>query len=325
MKANDIKPGYSYRRVHYTREREQREKIPSGGEFSDPEYPKTQITREELSKLDPNNPRVVLRRLYNLYRQSPKNSKPQFFPENNTPINRVRDHLSLPPFVTEIGIFPIVHYKSLFLTQDFAKDGLYEIIINQNGRYETDVVDDWIPVYEDTLEPIWGMDMDQAWQIILLKFWAKKNQSYLKIKEIPPFQFIEFFTNSNWKYFNLNNEGIPFLAKYTGKTPYGKFVLKTKNTQKVFESGLIPNSAGYELIDLQEITGNADINKMRWVVQIRSTLINKWAGTMSVLDSSINTLYQPNKYKMALERDFMMGHEDFLNLFSAAYVASKRG
>lgn len=98
--------------------------------------------------------------------------------------------MNLPPFVTEIGILPIEHYKSLFLTQDFVNHGLYEIIINQNGRFETDVVDDWVPVYEDSLEPIWGMDLEHAWQIILLKFWAKKNRSYYKIKEIPPFRFI---------------------------------------------------------------------------------------------------------------------------------------
>lgn len=54
------------------------------------------------------------------------------------------------------------------------------------------------------------MDITQAWKIILLKFWAKKNGSYEKVKKIPPFQFIEFFTNSNWKYFNLNKEGSEF-------------------------------------------------------------------------------------------------------------------
>ncbi len=91
----------------------------------------------------------------------------------------------------------------MFLTQDFVSHGLYEIIINQNGRFETDVVDDWIPVYEDSMEPIWGMDLEHAWQIILLKFWAKKNRGYYNVKLIPPFRFIEFFTNSNWKYFNL--------------------------------------------------------------------------------------------------------------------------
>jgi hypothetical protein len=53
------------------------------------------------------------------------------------------------------------------------------------------------------MEPIWGMDLEHAWQIILLKFWAKKNRGYYNVKLIPPFRFIEFFTNSNWKYFNL--------------------------------------------------------------------------------------------------------------------------
>lgn len=95
------------------------------------------------------------------------------------------------------------------------------------------------------------MDIEHAWQIILLKFWAKKNRSYYKIKQIPPFQFIEFFTNSNWKYFNLNKEGLEFLNFYTGRIPNGKFVLKTKNTDQVYKSGLIPNSAGYELLDLK--------------------------------------------------------------------------
>ena len=73
---------------------------------------------------------------------------------------------------------------------------------------------------------------------------------------MPPFQFIEFFTNSNWKYFNLSREGLLFLDRYTGKQQLGKFVVKTKNSNEVFRSGLIPNSAGYEIIDISEITGH---------------------------------------------------------------------
>lgn len=37
---------------------------------------------------------------------------------------------------------------------------MYEMIINNNGRFETDVVDDWVPVYEYSLEPIWGLHID---------------------------------------------------------------------------------------------------------------------------------------------------------------------
>lgn len=45
---------------------------------------------------------------------------------------------------------------------------------------------------------------------------------------------------------------------------------------------------------------------------------------MSVLDQSINASYKPQKYTMRLERDFMMNHIDFLNLFSSAFIASRR-
>ena len=75
-----------------------------------------------------------------------------------------------------------------------------------------------------------------------------------------------------------------FLNFYTGRIPNGKFVLKTKNTDQVYKSGLIPNSAGYELLDLREITNSQNPKDRNWIIQIRSTLINKWSGSMSVLD-----------------------------------------
>lgn len=45
---------------------------------------------------------------------------------------------------------------------------------------------------------------------------------------------------------------------------------------------------------------------------------------MSVLDKSVNALYSPQKLKMSLERDFMISETDFINLFSTAYIASRR-
>lgn len=38
-------------------------------------------------------------------------------------------------------------FKSLFFTQDFQATGKYYAVVNHNGRWETDVVDDYIPVY----------------------------------------------------------------------------------------------------------------------------------------------------------------------------------
>lgn len=199
MPGGNFDRDYSYRKVHYTHEDEQRSGISKKTGFRDPEYT---IDERELESLVPGR-KLVLKRLYDIYRHYPKEERPKFFETKKIRMDRDVDLLSLPTFATEIGLLPVEHYRSLFITQDFEECGLYQVIINQNGRWETDVVDDYIPVYKDTLEPIWGMNFDHSWQIILLKFWAKKNQSYTKVKNMPPFEFIEFFTNSNWKYFNL--------------------------------------------------------------------------------------------------------------------------
>lgn len=83
-----------------------------------------------------------------------------------------------------------------------------------------------------------------------MKFWAKRNGGYTIIKSIPPFRFLEFFSNSNWKFYNLQLEGIGFFDYYTNRTQHGKFILKTKNSTLVSQAGLIPNSAGYEMVGL---------------------------------------------------------------------------
>ena len=56
----------------------------------------------------------------------------------------------MPYFLTEINLMTPMHYKGLFITQDYQDNGLYHIIFNKDGRFETDVVDDFIPVYEET-------------------------------------------------------------------------------------------------------------------------------------------------------------------------------
>lgn len=35
----------------------------------------------------------------------------------------------------------------MFLNQDYAEDGLYEIIVNDDGRFRTIIVDDEVPVF----------------------------------------------------------------------------------------------------------------------------------------------------------------------------------
>jgi len=64
-------------------------------------------------------------------------------------------------------------------------------------------VDDRIPVYEDTLEPIWGLNFQNPWELILIKAYAKKQGGYSKLWSTNPFNFIESVSNPTWKYYNL--------------------------------------------------------------------------------------------------------------------------
>lgn len=143
---------------------------------------------------------------------------------------------------------------------------MYHAVINVDGRWETDVVDDFIPVYEKSGKPIWGMDLEQPWQLILLKFWAKRNfvrakrffgddparSGYLGVKNSDPFAFVEAFTTPNWKYTNLSLDMDKFLRMNVNKVHKAHFVLKTKNSSHVKDSGLLQNQACYELVNLVE-------------------------------------------------------------------------
>jgi hypothetical protein len=80
------------------------------------------------------------------------------------------------------------------------------VIVNYEGRFVTEVVDDFIPVEKETLMPIWGMDINEPWLLILTKVWAKRKGGYLNLKKNDNFEFIKCFSNSNWRYYNLGRE-----------------------------------------------------------------------------------------------------------------------
>lgn len=118
---------------------------------------------------------------------------------------------------------------------------------------------------------------------------------------------MESFSNSNWKYYNISNDGHKFVNFYIHTPRYenGHIVLKTKNSQAVHESGLIPNCAGYELVSVYSEPGE-DKNHKRHFFTIRGTGKHKWAGKGSVVDEDLNSRYAKNKHKISLERDFII-------------------
>jgi len=198
---------------------------------------------------------------------------------------------------------------------------MYHAVVNYNGRWETDVVDDFIPVYEKTGKPIWGMDLEQPWQLILAKFLAKRyyclakeykydmatRGGYTGINTAAPFEFVGFFTNNIWKFFNLNVDHKTFLNKNVGIVHKAHFILKSKNSSHVRDSGLIQNEACYELVNLVEegvarsasgiknsTTAGSKVGskKVNYIATIRSSNKTHWAGKKSVLDSDFKNIHK---------------------------------
>ena len=95
-----------------------------------------------------------------------------------------------PNCIRELGIWDLLHYKSFFLTQDYQESGKYTLIANIESKFEVITVDDRIPVYKDTLEPIWGLSFKNPWEFILIKVWAKIKGGYHRVYTAQPFEFI---------------------------------------------------------------------------------------------------------------------------------------
>ena len=51
-------------------------------------------------------------------------------------------------------------------------------------------VDDRIPVYKKTLEPVWGLSFLNPWELIILKAFAKIKGGYHEVTRARPHEFI---------------------------------------------------------------------------------------------------------------------------------------
>lgn len=98
--GNDM--DYNYRKVHYTHE----DKLKSSASkdiFRDPEF---LVDDSDLEDLIPGR-KVVLKRLYDLYRHYPEKNRPEFFSVKGYRFDRITNAEYLPSFATEIGLFPV--------------------------------------------------------------------------------------------------------------------------------------------------------------------------------------------------------------------------
>lgn len=121
-----------------------------------------------------------------------------------------------PSFLNEVGLLPPFYYQSLFLTPDFTPNGQYQLILNVQGQYRVVVVDDMIPVYQSNMQPIWKLDKEVPWELILLKAWAKLCGGFKGVLAARPFEFLRSFSYPNWRMKNLDKYDSESAWKFIG-------------------------------------------------------------------------------------------------------------
>lgn len=95
--------------------------------------------------------------------------------------------------------------------------------------------------------------------------------------------------------------------------------MKTKSDTSVRSSGLLENSAGYEIKDISK-------HNNHFIILVRSTVKHHWNGSMSYIDQNVVDYYNSNSSRVTLnlDRDFLINEKDLNLVFSSAYITAKR-
>ena len=109
----------------------------------------------------------------------------------------------IPSFVYEMRHFSELAFKRFFITQKIVEGGRYEMLLNKNGQFVQQLIDDYVPVHKRDEAPIWGLSFEKPWEVLLAKFWAKQRGNYSNIFCCEPFEFIEHFSPCNWRHYQL--------------------------------------------------------------------------------------------------------------------------
>jgi hypothetical protein len=54
------------------------------------------------------------------------------------------------------------------------------------------------------MQPIWGLDKEVPWELIVLKAWAKVCGGFRGVVTVRPFEFLRTFSYPDWRMKNLD-------------------------------------------------------------------------------------------------------------------------
>ena len=151
---------------------------------------------------------------------------------------------------------------NLFKINEVNKKGFYEIILFIEGIYQIVLIDDYLPVFNDTNELCFCKSINnEIWPCLLEKAWAKINRGYSNI--IKGFAHHVLETLTGFPSFNLmhssysNNQ----IFDYINKSYKNKYLITSTTKDDIKEIG-IDNNHTYALICYFTVN-NTTIIKLR--------------------------------------------------------------
>lgn len=203
---------------------------------------------------------------------------------------------------------PNMIYK-LFKIKEINPKGFYEIILFIDGEYQIVIIDDYLPVLNDTNELCFSKSIkNEIWICLLEKAWAKINKGYANIIKGFTYNALEALTG--FPSFNLIHSSYDYnyILNYILKSFKNKYII-TATSKDDIKNILLESNHSYALIGYYE-KNNITIIKLR-----------DPNGNKILYEKNSNYYLFLNKNKELLEKEYENGilyitFEEYYKYFS---------
>jgi hypothetical protein len=215
--------------------------------------------------------------------------------------------------VAALTKYPNLIYN-MFKTKEINKEGYFEIIYYIDGKFQTVIIDDYLPVNKETgLIEFARPNKNEIWVCLLEKAWAKVNGGYTNIIKGWMHQVLQTFTGFASSSFNHTGMAKEDLWNHITSALAKDCIIACSSRKDVADKGLV-NSHAYTLVEINIIQSLG--NKIN-LVKMRNTWgFKEWTGDWG--DNSPLWGEEEKKQVGFSKKDdgiFFMTFDDFYNNF----------
>lgn len=174
--------------------------------------------------------------------------------------------------------YPKLIYK-MFKTKEINKEGYFEIIFFIDGKFQTVVIDDYLPVNKKTKQIVFSRpNKNEIWVCFLEKAWAKINGGYSNIIKGWMRHVLQTFTGFGCTTFTHTLSQPLAVWKAISNADSNNCIMSASSRKEVENKGLV-NSHAYTLIGTFILRSKGKEIKM---VKLRNTWgFKEWTGDWS--------------------------------------------